>query len=283
MNIRGLLVLLVSLALAGVAAISANRWISTRLAEAETEMVEVIAAANDIPFGATLDATQIKTVPLPRAAIPPNAFTDPKLILGRVASTPLYKGEILIEGRVVEHLGGSALAAAVEEGKRAITVGVNEVIGVGGFMLPGNRVDLISVKNRSGGGSESRTLLENLKVLAVDQTTSPDKKDPVVVRAVTLEVTPEQAEIIARATNEGKVQFTLRNPLDGNKSLPTIAEPEPAPEPVPGQIVDTPPPPPVFEPPPVAVDRRIFVIRGPGASGKGISVTETLIGQHIEQ
>ena len=89
------------------------------------------------------------------------------------------------------------------------------MIGVAGFLLPGNRVDVVSTKRGAGGrDSVSDTIVENLKVLAVDQTVSSDKNDPVIVRAVTLEVTPEQAESIVKATEEGKVQLTLRNPLD---------------------------------------------------------------------
>ncbi|MBK1718207.1 Flp pilus assembly protein CpaB [Thiocystis violacea] len=263
MNLRGLLVLLVSLALAGVAASSANRWMSSRLANAGGDLSGVVAASADVPFGTQIDATLIKMVPLPREAIPASAFTDPKEVIGRVAATPLYKGEILLQGRVVEHLGGSALAAVVEEGKRAITVGVNEVVGVGGFLLPGNRVDLLAIRRQSGGdGSVSRTLLQNLKVLAVDQTTSPDKKDPVIVRSITLEVDPSQAEEIARATEDGKVRFTLRNPLDGNRL-------DAKPEGTPGLITENrppaPQPPPPAEEPPAAMPETMVVIRGVNA------------------
>lgn len=233
MNLRGLLVLLVSLALAGVAAISANRWMSDQLAVAEVDMVEVLAAANDIPFGATLDATHIKRVQVPPSAVPAKSFTDPQQVIGRIASTPLYNGEILIDGRVSEHLGGSALAAAIPEGKRAITVGVDAVVGVAGFLLPGNRVDLLTTRN-----GRTQTVMQDLKVLAVDQTASSNKTEPVLVRAVTLEVTPAQAEEIAGLG--GSVRFTLRNPLD---SLPieTVAE-EPAsqPEREIGQLAEAP-------------------------------------------
>jgi pilus assembly protein CpaB len=110
---------------------------------------------------------------------------------------------------------------------RALTVRVDDVIGVAGFLLPGNRVDIVAVRRPPGGRSAvSETLLQNVKVLAVDQTTSPDKNEPVVVRAVTLELTPKQAEQLAEATEEGKVRLTLRNPLD---SVTVAAAPEPSP------------------------------------------------------
>ena len=231
MKLRGVLMLLVSLVLAGFAAVSANKWMTSRLAAAgaEGELSGVVAAATEIPFGTKIDATLIKMVELPPESVPQGVFRDPEAVVGRVAAFTLFPGEVLLDGRVVEHIGGSALAAVVAEGKRAISVRVDDVVGVAGFLLPGNRVDVIATRRKTGGerGTESRTLLENLKVLAVDQTTSPDKNEPVIVRAVTLEAEPAQAEEIVRAQDEGKVQLTLRNPLDGTRrELPE--EPQPA-------------------------------------------------------
>lgn len=221
MKLRGVLMLLISLVLAGFAAVSANKWMTNRLAAAgaKSDLSGVVAAAVEIPFGTKIDATLIKVVELPPQSVPQGAFRDPEAVIGRVAAFTLFPGEILLDGRVVEHVGGSALAAVVTEGKRAITVRVDDVVGVAGFLLPGNRVDVIATHRRNGGdrGTESRTLLENIKVLAVDQTTSPDKDAPVIVRAVTLEADPGQAEEIVGAQQEGKVQLTLRNPLDGTR------------------------------------------------------------------
>lgn len=254
--------LLLSLVLAGVAAVSANRWMASRLAAggAGGSLSGVVAAATEIPFGTKIDATLIKMVQLPPESVPATAFHDPQAVIGRIATGTLYKDEVLMEGRVVEHFGGSALSAAVEEGKRAVTIRVNDVIGVAGFLLPGNRVDVIATRRKSGGdrGIESQTLLQNLKVLAVDQTTSPDKDKPVIVRAVTVEVGPAQAEQIVGATEEGKVQLTLRNPLDGTRR-------EPGPEPTaPGPAAEA-----VVKPPaPPVLDRSevVVVIRGTSVS-----------------
>jgi pilus assembly protein CpaB len=90
---------------------------------------------------------------------------------------------------------------------------VNDVIGVAGFLLPGNRVDILFTKRQSGR-SVTQTILQDIKVLAVDQTASTDKDRPVVVRAVTMELTPAEAETLVKATSEGTLQLTLRNPLD---------------------------------------------------------------------
>jgi len=203
--------------MAAVAAILANSWISRRLGATEqpVEHGQVVAAAADISVGTKLEAVHLKVIPLPNEAISAGNFRKLEEAIGRVATQPLYAGEILLEKRLTQHTGGSPLAAVIENGKRALTVRVNDVIGVAGFLLPGNRVDVVSTKRESRGReSVSNTIVENLKVLAVDQTVSSDKNDPVIVRAVTLEVTPEQAESIVKATEEGKVQLTLRNPLD---------------------------------------------------------------------
>ncbi|CRI64968.1 Flp pilus assembly protein CpaB [Thiocapsa sp. KS1] len=218
MRFRGVLMLLVSLALAGAAAVWANRWMADQLAAAadDAELSRVVAAAAQIPFGTKIDATHLKMIELPPESVPEGAFTDVNETLGLIAVQPIYQGEILIAGRVVETLGGSALAAVVEPGMRAITVRVDDVVGVAGFLLPGNRVDVIATRRgRASESSEAKTLIENLRVLAVDQSTATDKETPVVVRAVTLEATPHQAEEIVQWTQEGKVQLVLRNPLEG--------------------------------------------------------------------
>ncbi|MCE6981707.1 Flp pilus assembly protein CpaB, partial [Pseudomonas frederiksbergensis] len=116
------------------------------------------------------------------------------------------------------HLGGSTLASLIEPTNRAISVRVDDVVGVGGFLLPGNRVDVLATKQTGNtGNAESRTILEDLRVLAVDQTASTDKTQPVVVRAVTLEMTPDEAELLVKGMTDGKLQLALRNPLDNNK------------------------------------------------------------------
>jgi pilus assembly protein CpaB len=230
--------LIVSGGLALGAAWVARNWIENRLAvkPASEDTEGVLVAATQIPFGSRVEAAHIKVVDLPKGAVPANAFFDPDEAVGRIAAQTVYPGEILLQTRIVEHLGGSALAAFIDQGMRALTVRVNDVVGVAGFLLPGNRVDVVAIRRPPGGRSvASDTLLQNVKVLAVDQTTSPDKNDPVVVRAVTLEVTPKQAEQLAEATEEGKVRLTLRNPLDTVTVVrapePVAVEPPPEPKP----------------------------------------------------
>ena len=108
------------------------------------------------------------------------------------------KGEILLAGRFTEEGEGSMLATVIAENMRAVSVRVNDVVGVAGFLLPGNRVDVVTAYSE-GQETRSETVIQNVKVLAVDQTASTDKNEPVVVRAVTLEVTPADAEKLVLA------------------------------------------------------------------------------------
>jgi pilus assembly protein CpaB len=96
---------------------------------------------------------------------------------------------------------------------RAVTIRVDDVIGVAGFLLPGNRVDVVAAR-KENRRAITKTILRNINVLAVDQTASADDSEPVIVRAVTLQVTPDQAEILVRGREEGSIQLTLRNPLE---------------------------------------------------------------------
>ena len=113
---------------------------------------------------------------------------------------------------------------------RAVTVRVDDVVGVAGFLLPGNRVDVVASRlDQRTRLATTETILTNLKVLAVDQTASTDKNEPVIVRAVTLEMTPDQSEAIVKAKEEGTIQLTLRNPNDSSVPVAKAAEPAPAP------------------------------------------------------
>ena len=167
------------------------------------------------------------------------------------------KGEILLADRFAEAGDGSILATVVGENMRAVSVRVNDVVGVAGFLLPGNHVDVVTAY-REGQETRSETVVQNVKVLAVDQTASTDKNEPVVVRAVTLEVTPADAEKLVLAEQRGTIQLALRNPLTTAIVAVKVAQaPAPAPSPRRPQKakprVRTGPPPP---------DTSVTVIRG---------------------
>lgn len=196
----------------------ANQWLQARMGStAENEVanntVPVVVAALEIAFGQPIEAAHIKTVTWPKDTVPEGVFQEAAAVEGRIATQRIFPGEPIFQSRAVERLQGSTLAAVIAPNKRAVTVRVNDVIGVAGFLLPGNRVDVLAT-HKVNRRALTETILEDLKVLAVDQTASPEKDRPIVVRAVTLEMDPEQAEKLVKATEEGSVQLALRNPLD---------------------------------------------------------------------
>ena len=219
MNSRFITMLIIALVLAGGAAWIANRWIesqSTVNVNVSKNTTAVVVASTNIPFGSRIEITQIKMLEWPKDSVPAEAFTQLQPVVGKVTQRSFIANEILLKPQIKEHLGGSTLSALITEGMRAMSVRVNDVVGVAGFILPGNKVDIIHAK---GKGKSTRTLLHNIKVLAIDQTASTDQNKPAVVRALTLEVTPKQSETLVKAMKTGSLQFTLRNPLDDEELI----------------------------------------------------------------
>ncbi len=230
-NRRTFIILLVALSLGLGAALMANQWVQSRLSEGDGPGGRTtVVASLEIPFGKRIEEADVRLVPMPEDAVPSGSFSKSEDVVGRVATQTIYPGEVIHEGKAVEHLGGSSLAAVIEPKHRAVTVRVNDVIGVAGFLLPGNRVDVIASRKNRNREASSRILLRNKKVLAVDQTASPEKNEPVIVRAVTLELTPEEAENLVEATEEGNLQMALRNPLDQAVKVKDKVEPKPKPK-----------------------------------------------------
>lgn len=243
MSSRTLTLVVLSLVLGLGAAWMANNWLSGRLnASADDSMQNVVVAAVEIPFGTMVEAQHVSLVRMPKATAPDDAFDAADKVVGKIATFPMLRGDIVRGARMAEHLGGSTLASLIESEKRAVAVRVDDVVGVAGFLLPGNRVDVLATKRvgNSNNDAESKTILEDLRVLAVDQTASTDKTQPVVVRSVTLEMMPDEAEILVKAMAEGHLQLALRNPLDNQKKPvePAVVEkPAPAPAPVKPPVV----------------------------------------------
>lgn len=224
---RTTLLLGFSIVLSAAAAFVANTWIQNELnqeASIKDSMEHVIVASVKIPYGLEIDETHVKTIKVPKGTSPSGAFSEMESVVGTVSRTEIYPGEVIIKDRVVAHGGGSTLAAMISPNKRAITVRVNDVVGVAGFLLPGNRVDIISTKKK-GKKVVSNTILKNIKVLAVDQTASTDKNEPIVVRSVTMEMSPSETEDVTAATKLGSLQLTLRNPAQ-EKEVKVVKKPK---------------------------------------------------------
>ena len=200
------------------AVVLASRWL---LRQSGSGMVVVAAA--EVNRGQRITPEMLRLAEWPAANIPADAFSDPLKLNERVLRANLLKGEPLSESKLAPAgtLGG--LSALISEGKRAITVRVNDVIGVAGFALPGNFVDIIVHTERDQDQSAhlprgalhiSKIVLEHILVLAVAQEVGRDDTKPRVVNAVTLEVTPGQAENLDLARSVGTLSLVLRNQVD---------------------------------------------------------------------
>jgi pilus assembly protein CpaB len=261
---RALTMITLSVVMGVIAAWMAANLILNASKENEVKMANVVAADLAIPFGTKVERRHLKTLEMPAEFVPPGSFDNFEDVIDRVTVQPIVAGEILMQGRFVDYDDGTTLAAMVSKQMRAVTVRVDDVIGVAGFLLPGNRVDVLAARREANRRASAETILRDVKVLAVDQTAATEKNEPVIVRAVTLEVTPDQAEVLVKAKEEGSIQLTLRNPLEEEV---VVAEAEPEPEPKPAAApVPAPAPRPRAAPRPRSYD--VTVIRG-------TAVTET--------
>ena len=217
-NARALTMMAFAVILAFVAVIVAARWIN---AQASGNTNKVAVALLDISLGARIAPEMVRMVDWPANALPPGAFSDPKLLDARVTRTSIQHGEPIMESKLAPPGTQGGLSAVVGEGKRAMTVRVNDVVGVAGFALPGNYVDILVntqdelAKNASGRDpSISKIVLERILVLAIAQESSRDDTKPKVVNAVTLELTPDQAEKLDLARRVGTLSLVLRNQIE---------------------------------------------------------------------
>jgi len=218
-NKRAVIVMTLAILFGLAAVVLASNWL---LKQPATTSGRIVVAGADINIGQRLTPEMLKLVEWPAHSVPKGAFDDPQKLGGRVLKTSILVGEPLSEAKLAPAgtLGG--LSALITEGKRAITVRVNDVIGVAGFALPGNYVDIIvstETEPPPQGGSQrqqsiSKIVLERILVLAVAQEVNRDETKPKVVNAVTLEVTPEQAEQLDLARSVGTLSLALRNQVD---------------------------------------------------------------------
>ena len=178
----------------------------------------VVVANADLSLGSELRPDDLKSVDWPASAVPEGAFDDPSKLLGRGLVASVVRHEPILPGKLASKDAGSGLPPIIPTGKRAMSVRVNEVIGVAGYVLPGTRVDVVATHNPTNRAEDmtSKVVLSNVEVLTAGTRLEHDSKDgkPVQVTVVTLVVTPDQAERLTLASTEGKIQLALRNPLD---------------------------------------------------------------------
>jgi pilus assembly protein CpaB len=235
--------------LAGVVGLAAvflvHSFITSRVRIPIVPSSQLVVAEVDIAPGTALAGRELRVAAWPRDIIPPRAVSTIKELEGRVAQTPIAKGEPILLSKLAPEGTAAGLGGLLEPNSLAVTVKTDEVSGVAGFINPGDRIDVMVEMPGAGGSSEhfSKIILQNLKVLskgqAWDQTA--DKK-PQVVPTVTLEVSPEQAEMLNLASFQGRIRLALRNQMNktqfatggvvssqlAHKKPATIEEPKPA-------------------------------------------------------
>jgi pilus assembly protein CpaB len=183
----------------------------------------VVVANNDLSLGSELGRDDLKALDWPAASVPEGAFEDPAALVGRGLIVSVVRNEPILPGKLAAKEAGAGLPPIIPAGKRAVSVRVNEVIGVAGYVLPGTRVDIVATQNPTNKTEDmmSKVVLSNVEVLTAGTRLEQEGKDgkPMQVTVVTLLVTPEESERLTLASTEGKIHLALRNPMDGESPV----------------------------------------------------------------
>ncbi len=231
MKARPIITLAIGVVLAGAAvffvsrALDGQRAQSDQVAQAPFPVTSIVVASTDLKFGSRIGAEHLKLVSWPKDSVPSGAFTSISDILGdrsqdRVAIRGIASGEPVVAAKVSGFGGRATMSTLIPEDKRAFAIQVNAVSGVAGFLLPGDRVDVLLTR-QIGQGSENQVtdvVLQDVMVRGVDQDANEAQSKPQVVRTVTVEVTPEQAQKLALAMRVGSLTLALRNMLAIDKA-----------------------------------------------------------------
>jgi pilus assembly protein CpaB len=218
-RIRVFIVLVLAITAGGGLALGTYNFMQRAPAQAAALPTKpVVVAAVDLNLGAELRREDVRVVDWPASAIPAGTVAVPDEVVGRGLLQPIVQNEPIWSTALAPKEEGAGLPPVIPKGLRAVSVRVNEVIGVAGYVLPGTRVDVVATVNPSNQQTDitSKVILTNVQVLAagtkIDRET--DKNKPVPVTVVTLLVNPDEAERLTLASGEGKIQLALRNPLD---------------------------------------------------------------------
>jgi len=212
--------LLLALTSGVVAALLALRYLrerTTPLMAAEPKRVNIVLSARSLPVGAVVTERDVKLMAWPGEALPSGYIRSVKDAVGRGVITPVAENEPLLAAKMSTKDAGGGLPIIIRDGMRAVSVRVDEVIGVAGFVLPGTRVDVMLTLDKGPNRTQAitKTLLQNVQTLAAGQSVTRDKEGkPQTVTVITVLVSPDDAELLALAAKEGRLQLALRNTLD---------------------------------------------------------------------
>ena len=283
-----LAILVIAVVLGGVAAFLAKSWLQSHSTRPEAQKTVSILVANDtLAFGAPISATDVREIDWPAQSKPEGAFANFAELSKngrRITLSPFVRDEPIIASKVSAPDQRASLSTVIEKGKRAVTVAVDDVRGVAGFIFPGDFVDVVLTRTDNSNGPQnfSEVILQHVKVLAIDQMAGQRQEHPTVAKAVTVEVDPEQALRILLGANIGKLSLILRQPAEvalapdakitdrdllggdeaqappaqANPSLPAMQAQPVALQPDPPPMASPPP-----TPPPETATRKITVVR----------------------
>ncbi len=213
----------VALVVAFLASVYVFRAVQRMSAAAPRPMARIVVAAEPLQVGTPLDEQNTKTIAWPVGEPLQGSFPRTADCAGRAVITPIAVNEPILEANLAPRAAGAGLPAAIPEGMRAVSVAVNDVVGVAGFVTPGTMVDVLVTGQLAGksGDAITRTVLENVRVMAAGQQIQQDRNGkPEKVPVVTLLVSPEDANVLTMASTEGKIQLALRNTIDTNVADP---------------------------------------------------------------
>jgi pilus assembly protein CpaB len=262
-NTRTLIVIAVAVLMAGLASFGVFLAVrSMPVREVEIARAQAVVAARALTVGMMVTKDDVKLVPWPAANQVPGSFTEIDRVVNRGVIDSTAENEPLTESKLAPVGSGAGLPPTIPEGMRAISVRVNEVIGVAGFVIPGTRVDVMVTVKGQGETTQTRVVLSNVTVLTAgtryDQERATAEGKPIPTSVVTLLLTPSDAEKMTLASEEGRVMLSLRNPLDtaptqtsGARMAALLGEPSapPVKKVVAGRTYVKAAPPPVAAPP----------------------------------
>jgi pilus assembly protein CpaB len=218
-RMRVFIVLALAIAAGGTFAFGTYRYmqnVPARTVEVPTS--HVVVASSDLQLGAELKASDLRTIQWPAGATPEGSFSNPEELVGRGLILPVVQNEPFLPSKLAPKEAGAGLPPVIQPGYRALSVRVNDVVGVAGYVLPGTRVDVVATVNPTQQPTDitSKVILTNVLVLAAGTKIERDVENnkPVQVNVVTMLVNPDEAERLTLASTEGKIQLALRNPMD---------------------------------------------------------------------
>jgi pilus assembly protein CpaB len=206
----------VALMLGALASFVVYRNLQARSAADNRPGVEAVVATNDLQVGQKIEDRDVRLVRFPEGTLPPNYIRSMSQVVGRGVVLPISKGEFILPGKLAGENAGFGLPSLIPPGMRAVSVRVNEVVSVAGFVVPGTRVDVLLTGTPQGGGEpRTTTVLENVAVIATGQKLERNAGgEPQMTPVITLLVSPDDAQKLTLATTQGRIQLALRNPLD---------------------------------------------------------------------